>query len=319
MSRRSACRSVQDNVTLLNSGERLVAAGNIASTLESAARGNPIAVVYPADGVVLVDSPSAILKGTKHPNAARLLMEFLASPRVSEIMVAEFGETMHKSVPPNPRARSLANVKVRRLTQAEIVAGMDNIKTFWRELFGSDGRRDRARRASKCPFLPKFVSRVPRCITNLGDLKALDCWRDRWPSPASSCGCCSPSLSSCWSPIRSAASSLTSVQDDATGAATLRNYIGAFGSSRHLTAFVNTLTMGGAVVLLAGFLLLAVPLAWAVARTDMPGRELVRIAALAVFIMPPTCWRSAGSCSPGRMPAGSTDSGFPSPIRGRGR
>ncbi len=78
---------------------------------------------------------------------------------------------------------------------------------------------------------------------------------------------------------------LTSVQDDATGAATLRNYIGAFGSSRHLTAFVNTLTMGGAVVLLAT--LLAVPLAWAVARTDMPGRELVRIAALAVFIMPP--------------------------------
>ncbi len=129
-------RSVQDNVTLLNSGERLVAAGNIASTLESAARGNPIAVVYPADGVVLVDSPSAILKGTKHPNAARLLMEFLASPRVSEIMVAEFGETMHKSVPPNPRARSLADVKVHRLTPAEIVAGMDNIKTFWRELFG---------------------------------------------------------------------------------------------------------------------------------------------------------------------------------------
>ncbi len=78
---------------------------------------------------------------------------------------------------------------------------------------------------------------------------------------------------------------LTSVQDDATGSATLKNYIGAFGSSRHLTALVNTLTMGGAVVLLAA--LLAVPLAWAVARTDMPGRELVRIAALAVFIMPP--------------------------------
>src|SRR3989304_5679439 len=43
--------------------------------------------------------------------------------------------------------------------------------------------------------------------------------------------------------------------------------------------------MGGAVVVLS--LLFAVPLAWACARTDMPGRGLVRLALLGSFISPP--------------------------------
>src|SRR5690606_41578171 len=43
-------RSINDTVTMLNSGERTVAAGPAATTLRSAARGNPIAVIYPTDG-----------------------------------------------------------------------------------------------------------------------------------------------------------------------------------------------------------------------------------------------------------------------------
>jgi iron(III) transport system substrate-binding protein len=129
-------RSIQDTVTTLVSGERWVAAGNIASTLESKARGNPLAISYPDDGLVLVDSPSAILKGTKHPNASRLLVEFLSSPEVSKIMVLEYGETMHKDVPPNAAAKPLSAVKSNHLTVAEITDGIPKVVELWRGVFG---------------------------------------------------------------------------------------------------------------------------------------------------------------------------------------
>ena len=77
-------RSINDTVTALNAGERQVAAGADGSTLFSAARGNPLAVIYPTDGSVLIIAPSAIMKGTKHPNAAKLFMEYLLIGRGGE-------------------------------------------------------------------------------------------------------------------------------------------------------------------------------------------------------------------------------------------
>jgi ABC-type Fe3+ transport system substrate-binding protein len=38
-----------------------------------------LGVGWPAEGVVLLGVPMAIVKGSKHPNAAKLLMEFLLS------------------------------------------------------------------------------------------------------------------------------------------------------------------------------------------------------------------------------------------------
>lgn len=66
---------------------------------------------------------------------------------------------------------------------------------------------------------------------------------------------------------------------------TLSNYLGAYGSWRHISALLNTLMMGAAVVLLS--LVLALPLAWACARTDMPGKGFIRMCALGAFVMPP--------------------------------
>jgi iron(III) transport system permease protein len=77
----------------------------------------------------------------------------------------------------------------------------------------------------------------------------------------------------------------SSLQDGATGAFTFNNYLTAYGKTRHITALLNTLKMGAATVALG--LIYAVPLAWACARTDMPGRGLVRIAVLGAFITPP--------------------------------
>jgi iron(III) transport system permease protein len=78
---------------------------------------------------------------------------------------------------------------------------------------------------------------------------------------------------------------MTSLRAADSGAFTFANYAVAYGRERYVEALFNSLELGAAAALLAG--LLAVPLAWAVSRTNMPGRGLVRILVLATFITPP--------------------------------
>lgn len=78
---------------------------------------------------------------------------------------------------------------------------------------------------------------------------------------------------------------LTSFQAEDTGVFTLTNYATAYGRARYIDALLNSLKLGAAAAILAG--LFAVPLAWAVARTDMPAPGLTRMLVLATFITPP--------------------------------
>jgi len=65
---------------------------------------------------------------------------------------------------------------------------------------------------------------------------------------------------------------------------TLANYVAAFSRARHIQAVINTLWMASFASLIA--VAMAVPLAWAVSRTDMPGKGLVWAAILGTFIVP---------------------------------
>jgi iron(III) transport system permease protein len=69
-----------------------------------------------------------------------------------------------------------------------------------------------------------------------------------------------------------------------TGEFTWVNYVAAFGRQRHLQAIWNTMTM--AILASAIAAAMAVPLAWAVSRTDMPGRGLAHVSVIAAFIIP---------------------------------
>ena len=76
------------------------------------------------------------------------------------------------------------------------------------------------------------------------------------------------------------------------GGWTLGNYASAFGSRRYLVAYGNSLLLGLCVAVLCA--ILGVPIAWAVSRTDMPCKALVRLLVLATFVTPPflgaTAW-----------------------------
>lgn len=78
---------------------------------------------------------------------------------------------------------------------------------------------------------------------------------------------------------------LGSLRDAHSGGLTLANFAAAYGRERYLVAFGNSVLMAVAVTALCT--VVAVPMAWSVSRTDMPGRPLVRLLTLGAFIMPP--------------------------------
>jgi len=130
-------RSINDTVTALNAGERQVAAGADGSTLFSAARGNPLAVSYPTDGSVLIIAPSAIMKGTKHPNAAKLFMEYLYSVEAAKINAKHFAIPLRPEVPSPPGAKAISEIKTIRPTVADIDKGIPEVIEQWRDTFGN--------------------------------------------------------------------------------------------------------------------------------------------------------------------------------------
>ncbi len=77
----------------------------------------------------------------------------------------------------------------------------------------------------------------------------------------------------------------SSLQSGDTGAWTFANYLTAYGRPRYVQALFNALLLGAVVTLLC--LLWAVPLAWAVSRTDMPGKSAIRLLVLSAFVTPP--------------------------------
>lgn len=129
-------RSINDTVTMLNAGERSIGAGPSATTLASAVKGNPVGVIYPEDGALLMIAPSSIMKGTKNPNAAKLMMEYLYSIEAAKIAAGDFVESMRPEVPPAPGGKALSEVKTLQPTFEEIEKGIPEVKELWRETFG---------------------------------------------------------------------------------------------------------------------------------------------------------------------------------------
>lgn len=64
---------------LLASGERLLVPCDYPGILLAQAQGLPFAAVFPQDGVFLILAPAAVLAKAPHPNAAKLLLNWLTS------------------------------------------------------------------------------------------------------------------------------------------------------------------------------------------------------------------------------------------------
>jgi iron(III) transport system permease protein len=77
---------------------------------------------------------------------------------------------------------------------------------------------------------------------------------------------------------------LISLQHVDTGGFTLGNYMEAFSKSIYLRPIVNSFVLATSVATIAA--LIGTPLAWLIARTDMPGRTGLRALITAAFVTP---------------------------------
>ena len=128
-------RSIDDAITVLNSGERVVGLVSVASVLRNAAKGNPLAVNYPASGTLVVPSPTGIIKGCHSPNAGKLFLDFSCGKEYSEILADELEQPLRPDVKVPKGAKSLADVKILTPTLGQLEKILPEDKAKWKETF----------------------------------------------------------------------------------------------------------------------------------------------------------------------------------------
>ncbi|MFL5069938.1 MAG: extracellular solute-binding protein [Xanthobacteraceae bacterium] len=99
--------------------------------------GEPVDVIYPAEGTPLATSPSTIFKGAPNPNAARLFFSWLHGREGQQILVdfarqySPHGQTVEK-----PGVRKLADIKLMREDPEGVEKMADDVKTRYGKIFG---------------------------------------------------------------------------------------------------------------------------------------------------------------------------------------
>jgi iron(III) transport system substrate-binding protein len=127
-------RNINDTVTLVTAGERALGTAPAPAARPGAAKGNPIAVIYPSDGTMLAATSTGIAAVTKHPNAAKLMMEFLLGPECARVLVNDYGDSIRPDVPAL-NGQTMADVKL-IVPTAEENRSMGTLIEPFRNLFG---------------------------------------------------------------------------------------------------------------------------------------------------------------------------------------
>ena len=236
---------MNDTVTDIVGGERMVGAGPDNYSFERKAGGNPIDIVYPDDGAVLITSPVAVLKAAPHPNAGRLFMNFMYSREYS----ASAREKLQLS------AANRRTVRERREARQNT-------------LDAQQSRTPRNRHTGSRREVARNVQRLERRIDAGAIVFAL----------AVAAVAIMVLLPLAWLLY-------SSFQNPTNGTLGFANYVSAFTKSIYLTPIANSLILATSVAAIAAAI--GTPLAWLVARTDLPGRGLLRGLVIAAFVTPP--------------------------------
>jgi len=103
-------QQVSDNI---KRGERLIAVGALDSYAADDRRaGHPIVTILPADGTFVIPSPTAIIKGSPNPNAAKLLAEFMIGDAVQKLFPEDGGYAARKDIAPPAGGAALDKIKI---------------------------------------------------------------------------------------------------------------------------------------------------------------------------------------------------------------
>jgi len=121
---------------MLDSGERLIAAGALDSYAADARRaGHPIVTLYPSEGVLIIPSPTGVVKGAKHPEAAKLFASFMLTQQVQALFPADGGYAARTDIAPPSGGASLATIKIIPIDYAVVEKNSISDKRKFEEIF----------------------------------------------------------------------------------------------------------------------------------------------------------------------------------------
>jgi iron(III) transport system substrate-binding protein len=118
-------------------GERAVMAdGNDYNLVLLKDQGQPVEVVYAAEGSPLIIVPSGIFRSAPNPNAARLFQSFFFSAEGQQLLVDGFAHrSFHAQIKEKSGHAPLATLKLLKADPAQVLAQSEEIKARYTRIF----------------------------------------------------------------------------------------------------------------------------------------------------------------------------------------
>jgi len=118
-------------------GERAVMAdGNDYNLVLLKDQGQPVEVVYPAEGSPLIIVPSGIFRSAPNPNAARLFQSLFFSAEGQQLLVDGFAHrSFHAQIKEKAGHTPLTSLKLLKADPAQVLAQSEEIKARYTRIF----------------------------------------------------------------------------------------------------------------------------------------------------------------------------------------
>lgn len=118
-------------------GERAVMAdGNDYNVVLLKEAGQPVELIYPAEGTPTISGPTAIFASAPHPNAARLFQAWLHTRETQQFFTDYTAQySAHPQVTPKPGRRRISDIKLMKEDAVGVEKMTDEIKTRYARLF----------------------------------------------------------------------------------------------------------------------------------------------------------------------------------------
>jgi len=120
----------------LTRGERLLAAeGADQYAWVDRKAGHKVQTIFPADGTFAISSPTAVIKGSPHPNAARAFAEFMIGDAVQKLFPGEGIYAARADIEPPPGNPPLGHIKLIGVDYDQIEKDSAALKKKFNEIF----------------------------------------------------------------------------------------------------------------------------------------------------------------------------------------
>jgi iron(III) transport system substrate-binding protein len=118
-------------------GERSVMAdGNEYNMFQLKEKGDPVEIIYPAEGTPLIIGPNAVMKNAPNPNAAKLFQSFCYMPECQQLLIDVGGlRSVHPQTTEKPGRRPFAEIKKLKDDPAGVEKTGEDIKARYTRLF----------------------------------------------------------------------------------------------------------------------------------------------------------------------------------------